>query len=139
MKLAMEEIVRMEDASPLDLFKQGMKSEETIDKYTRTLKMVTCEVFVEVLKGSFEERVAQLVKKGREDPLWARDLLISLSGKLRMRTELPKGNKDYLNPDSFPNYFKPIKKLFDMNDVTISWKRIYATFPESDDKPGSRG
>ena len=35
--------------------------------------------------------------------------------------------------------FKPIKKLLDMNDVAMPWKRIYATFPEQDNVPDSRG
>lgn len=36
-------------------------------------------------------------------------------------------------------YFKPIKKLFDMNDVAMPWKRIYATFPEEYNVHDSRG
>jgi hypothetical protein len=46
---------------------------------------------------------------------------------------------DYLNLNSFANYFKPIKKLFDMNDVVISWKRVYATFPEEVNYSDGRG
>ena len=145
MKLAKEDVVRMDDASPLDLFRQSIKSEETLDKYERTLRQVTCEFFEDVLKEheteevAFEERVARLVRRGREDPLWARDLLISLSAKLRERTRLDRDDRQYLNPDSFANYFKPIKKLFEMNDVPVLWPRIYATYPEPDNRPGSRG
>ena len=32
------------------------------------LKLVTCGLLEDVLKGSFKERMAQLVKDGREDP-----------------------------------------------------------------------
>lgn len=139
MKLTKEEIVRVEDDSALELFAQGIKSKETLDKYTRTLRQIACKILEDVLEGSFEERVEQLVKTGREDPKWVRDLLMNLSRKLRERTELPKDDKDYLNPDSIANYFKPIKKLLDMNDVSINWKRIYATYPERDNVPDSRG
>lgn len=140
MRLTKKDIVRMKDASPLDLFRQAIKSEETLDKYERTLRQVTCEFFGDVLEdGTFEERVAQLVQQGREEPLWARDLLISLSAKLRERTRLDRDDKQYLNPDSFANYFKPIKKLFEMNDVPVLWSRIYATYPEPDNRPISRG
>ena len=128
----------MEDDSPLELFKQGIRSKETLDKYTRTLQQITCKILEDVLEGTFEERV-QLVDMGRKDPKWMRDMLVKLSGKLRERTELPKDHGDYLNPDSIGNYFKPIKKLLDMNDVVISWKKIYATYPERDNVPESRG
>ena len=54
-------------------------------------------------------------------------------------TELPKDDAGYLNHTSIPNYFKPLKKLFDMCDVTIPWKRVYATYPELDNVTESRG
>ena len=139
MKLTRKEIVRVEDDSPLELFSQGIKSKETLDKYTRMLRQVTCKVLEEVLEGTFEERVQQMVNIGRKDPGWLRDLLLNLSKKLRERTKLPKDDPEYLNPDSVGNYFKPIKKLLDMNDVSIPWKRIYATYPERDNVSESRG
>ena len=139
MKLTKEEIVRVEDGSPLELFGQGIKSKETLDKYTRTLQQITCKILEDVLEGTFEERVRQMVTIGRKDTVWMRDLLLNLSKKLRERTELPEDHPDYLNPDSVANYFKPLKKLFDMNDVSIPWKRIYATYPERDNVPESRG
>ena len=86
----------------------------------------------EILEGTFEERVIQLVQYGKQDPQWTRDMLLSLSRMLRQRTKLPHDHPEYLNPVSFGRYFKPIKKLFDMNNVTIPWKRIYATYPELD-------
>ena len=139
MKLAREDVVRVGDADPLDLFRQGIRAEETLDKYTRTLRQITCKVLEDVLEGTFEERVQQMVSIGKEDPKWMRDLLLNLSRKLRERTELPRDDPEYLNPDSIANYFKPIKKLFDMNDVSVPWKRVYATFPELDNMPTSKG
>ena len=139
MKLSKKDIVSIQDGSPLELFGQGIKSEATLDKYTRTLRQITCKILEDILVGTFEERVVQLVSIGREDPKWTRDLLLNLSGKLRERTKLHKDHPDYLNPDSFANYFKPIKKLFDMNDISIPWQRIYATYPERDNVPESRG
>jgi len=131
--------VRVKDGSPLDLFGQGIKSKKTLDKYTGMLRRITCDVLEDVLEGTFEERVRQMVAIGREDPGWMRDLLLNLSRKLRERTELPRDDPDYLNPDSIGNYFKPIKKLLDMNDVSIPWRRIYATYPERDNVSESRG
>ena len=139
MKLTKDEIAGARDASPMEPFAQGMRSKETLEKYSRTLRQVTCEFLEEILEGEFGERVAQLVRYAREEPEWTRDLLLNLSGKLRKRTELVRNHPDYLNPASFGNYFKPVKKLFGMNDIAMPWKRICATYPELDNVPESRG
>lgn len=139
MRLRKHDVMRAGDDAPLELFKQGIRAEATQQRYLFTLRKITCEFLEEILTGSFEERVLQLVQRGRDDPIWTRDLLIGLSRKLRERTKLDKDDKEYLNPATIPNYFKPIKKLFDMNDVLISWKRVYATFPEMDNMSESTG
>ena len=90
MKLTKEEIVRVEDDSPLELFKQGIRSKETLDKYTRTLQQITCKILEDVLEGTFEERVQQLVDMGRKDPKWMRDMLVKLSGKLASGPSFPR-------------------------------------------------
>lgn len=139
MKITREELDRTENESSLDLFTQGIKSEYTRKKYTQTLRRILCEIFEDVLEGDFETRADQLVKMAKENPNWVRDLLLNLSKKLKQRTELSKDHADYLNPSSVDSYFKPFKKLFDMNDVTISWKRIYSTLPELDNISVGRG
>ena len=97
MKITRAEFERTKDAPPLEMFAQGIKAEETREKYTRTLRRVLCGVFEEILEGTFEERAAQLVRYGRENPEWVRDLLLNLSKKLRARTELARDD---------PNYYK---------------------------------
>ncbi|RNJ78238.1 MAG: integrase, partial [Nitrosopumilus sp. H13] len=139
MKLTRDEFERIGTEPPLELFRQGIKAEETKEKYTRTLRQVLCKILGEILEGDFEQRVEQLVRYGRENPDWTRDLLLNISKKLRERTELPHNHPDYCNQVSFNAYFKPIKKLFDMNDIVIPWKRVYATFPEIDNVSESRG
>ena len=44
MKLSKKDIVSIQDGSPLELFGQGIKSEATLDKYTRTLRQITCHI-----------------------------------------------------------------------------------------------
>jgi len=139
MKITREELDRSEEEPALELFLQGIRAKASKKKYTQTLKRILCEIFEDVLEGDFENRASQLVKHAKENPDWVKDLLLNLSKKLKQRTELPKDNPDYLNPSSVDSYFKPIKKLFDMNDVTISWKRIYATLPEQDNISSGRG
>ena len=139
MKLTKEEFQRIEERSPLELFRQGIRAEATREKYTRTLKFIINTVLEEFFEGSFEERVSEFVLKSKEDPKYARDLLLNISSLVKKRTELPKDDPEYLNPSSVNNYFKPIKKLFDMNDIAFSWKRIYSTFPEIDNISDGRG
>ena len=88
---------RVNAASSLELFYQGIKAEETRDKYTRTLRQVLCGILEEILDGNFEERAEQFVKYGRENPEWMRDLMLSISKKLRHRTQLSRDHADYFN------------------------------------------
>jgi len=152
MKINPEEIVK-EKHSPINLFYQGIKSEATKFDYTNKLKKVVCEYLQLVLKGDpelvmkpitkkspgkhrtfndvdFEQRANELVNKANGDPDWAETVLLKLSEKMKERSELTKTDEEYLNPITIQNYFKPIQKLFDMNGVTVPWKRIKSTFPE---------
>ena len=138
-KLTKEEFKRSENESPLKLYYQGIKADETREKYTRTLRLVFCKIFEEILEGEFEERVNEFVKHARNNPKWVTDLLINLSRILRDRTKLPANHMDYLKPVSINNYFKPIKKLLDMNEIPLSWVRVYSTFPEIDNISEGRG
>ena len=142
-KITKEELEDGRDAAsytkPLDLFLQGIRAEETRRTYTRTLKRLLCGMLEEVLEGTFEERAAQLVWLAKSDPDRTLDLILRISRKLRERSALPHDHSDYFNPSGVSNYFKPLKKLFDMNGVTLPWKRIYSTFPESDNVTESRG
>jgi len=123
MKLTKDEFKRAKQESAMTLFYQGIKAEETREKYTRTLRQILCKMLEEILDGTFEERVEQLVRYGRENPEWTRDLLLNVSRKMKERIVLPRDHQDYLNPVSFGNYFKPIKKLFDMNDLVPIYQK----------------
>ena len=129
---------------PLHLFRQGIRSEVTLQTYTYALRKVLCDILEDVLEGDFEQRAKQFVQRARDDSDWTLDLLLSLAWKLRERTELPKDHAEYLNPTSIPSHFTSVRKLLDMNSVSMPWKRIYATFPEKDnildtrDGPGTR-
>src|SRR5207249_9855280 len=95
MKIRKEEIQKMVE-EPIGLFYQGIRSSYTKLKYTLTLRKVLCDIFEDVLDGSFEERASQLVHKGKADPQWTTSLLLTLSKKLRERTELSVTEKEYL-------------------------------------------
>jgi len=65
--------------------------------------------------------------------------MLTISKKLKERTTLDPSDKNYLNPSSVPNHFKPIRKLLDMNSVPIAWRRTYSTFPEENNNSTGRG
>ena len=137
MKIRKEEIQKVAD-EPIGLFYQGIRAAATKAKYTRTLQRILCDIFEDVLEGTFEDRASQMVNKAKKDPEWIMILLLTLSKKLKERTELATTDPEYLSPNSFPRYFKPIRKLLDMNAVPVAWKRIAYTFParENTDSEG---
>lgn len=138
MKITKDSLVKIED-DPIQLFYQGIKSQASKKSYAGKLRQVLCEYLEDVLEGSFEKRAAQMVYKTKANPEEVLRILLSLSKMLRERTEKDPSDPSYLNPSSFNNFFKPIKKLFDMNGVAFAWKRIYATYPEQNNLDDSRG
>lgn len=139
MKLRLEEFKRTEEKSAIQLFLDGIKAEETKNYYIRRLRYLLCGVFEEIFSGSFEERAKELVVRAREDPKFVVDLMLNLLELCKHRTSLPKGSAEYLNPYTIPNFLKPVKKLLDMNDVAIPWKRVYAALPEGGSREQCRG
>ena len=130
MKLNPDNIKILDDKKPLDLFTQSTKSDRTRYVYRCKLRQILCEYLEDVLSGTFEERVAEILDKGRNDPAWTRGLMTELAGMLRDRTELEKDDPEYLSPTSIYTNFAPLKKLFVVNDVALPWQRIRDTFPE---------
>ena len=72
-----EEDIENVNQNPLELFYQGIRAEATRDKYTRTLRRIVCDVLEDVLQGSFEERVVQLVKRAKIDTDWGLGILLT--------------------------------------------------------------
>lgn len=138
MKLSREEIDIFSE-EPIELFYSGIKSQVTKAKYTKILKNTLCQTLEDFLEGTFEQRAKQLVTEAKKNPEWAIKILIAYAHKLKQRTELKETDKNYLNPNSIPNYFKPIRKLFEMNSVPMAWARIYAAFPSPDNNSEGRG
>lgn len=110
-------------------FKSGIKSEITLKKYTSILTKQLNRLD-DFLSGSTEDRCDQFVRLAKKDPKKVLQIMLSMARKLRERTELEPNCDDYLKPSSIPNQFKPIKKLFEMNDVLFSWNKVHAVYPD---------
>jgi len=153
-----------EDA--LTLFRNGIRSKATRATYEKRLKEFLCGTLENYLDGNktlrekqrkqrladgnkkniasildadFSERASELVKKAKEDPDEIMGMMLSYSTKLKVRCDKPEEDQDYPNTNTFPNMFKPIKKLFKMNGVHFEWQRIDATFPEGKTNQDTRG
>lgn len=164
-KLDKNDIVKT-SSDALTLFRAGIKSKETRETYEKRLKEVICgnlENYLQgdpdlvekqrlerlasgnkkkislVLDADFEIRANEFVKKAKENPEEVTGILILLSTKLKERSEKPKNDPDYLHPNTIPNIFKPIKKLFKMNSVHFEWQQIDSTFPEKINNTETRG
>jgi len=164
-KLNKKDVVKIIDDT-LTLFRDGIKSEKTLETYEKRLKEFLCGTLENYLDGDknlrekqrqqrlsegdkkkislvldadFSIRANELVKKTKENPDEIMGLLLAFSSKLKQRCEKPKEDPDHLNPNTIPNMFKPIKKLFKMNGVHFEWQRIDATYPESENNLESRG
>ena len=117
--------------NPLENYLSSFKSEYTKERYTRILKGYMMDTLSDLIDGeTFEEKVVSLVNKARKDPQWVLSIMVTISKMLRTRTKKDPADKEYLNPNSIRNDFKPFKKLFEMNDVPMAWKRVYAMIPE---------
>lgn len=138
MKINLESI---EQASqPIELFYQGCKSEATKTHYRYVIHRVVTDYFEDVLaSGGFEGKVNELVLKSKEDPAWAMKVMISLIKTLKEQTELPETSTDHIRPRTVNNYTNAMKKLFDMNEVPLVWRKLYSMLPEMNFDDGSRG
>jgi hypothetical protein len=129
-----------ENIEPLQLFFSGIKSPNTRYQYTKQLRRVLFEFMEDILiEDSFEARANELVKKARENPIWIRNILIAIVSELKKRTELPREDPNFAKTTIFDSYIPPVKKLLDMNDIPVVWKKIYSLYPEMQGDENTRG
>ena len=148
----------------LTLFKTGIKSDVTRRTYERRLREFLCGTLEEYLDGDaglrekqrrerlaegrrvnavldadFAVRANEMVRKAKSDPDEVMGILLAYSARLRERCDKPAQDPDHLNPNTVPNMFKPVKKLFKMNGVHFQWERVDSTYPEPESNLDTRG
>jgi hypothetical protein len=107
--------LQKDSEDPLTLFRNGIKSKETLEKYERNLKVFLCHTLDEHLTGNpqkresqkqqrlargikreiedildadFEERTKEFVDKCRQDPQWALSIFKAYANKLIEHTRM---------------------------------------------------
>ena len=131
--------IDIETQDSLDLFYAGIKAEQTKTTMDRLLRKFLLEACEDILHGTYRQRSEEFVNLAREKPIEATNIIIAYVKQLRKRTQLPKDDKNYMNPSYLPNKIKPIKKLVVMNDVQLPWHRIRSYYPEQDNTHKGRG
>jgi signal transduction histidine kinase len=104
LKIRSEDLQRITE-NPIELFYQGIKSKETKEKYTRTLRRILCDIFEDLLYGSFEERAAELVRKAKGDQNWIMSVLLTLSSDGKTANLVVKDNGLGIPKDKLGNLF----------------------------------
>lgn len=137
-KLTEQDLIESSDDA-LKQFFEGIKSKHTRIAYEGNLKYFLVQVCDEFFNGDLSQRASQFIDLTKNDQKKAIMIVRAYVSKLRERTQLSKSDPSYLNPSSIPNKIKPIKKLLEMNDLGLSWARVYAMFPEIDNSLGARG
>ena len=127
-------------SSPVELFRSGCRTEATFGLYTTYLKKFVHEFLEDVLKSdSFEARVNELVSRAKSEPDWIKKIMIATIQQLRKKTELDPKDPDYIRPRTIFNTRNAIKKLLDMNEIPLVWKKIDSMMPDEIRDTDSRG
>src|SRR5919112_2974534 len=71
------------------------------------------------LKGTIKEQAKQFLAKARTNPQWAQDNLIQFIAYQNERV-----SRGEISPSTIPNYYRATKLFCEMNDLTLSWKKI---------------
>jgi len=154
MEIRPEEVIQTTE-SPVELFYSALNNPATRQNYTNMLKKIMCEYLKPIIKvdatlvqqeqkkkkhykrtfsdADFEIRVNEFAKNAQKDPKWAEAVLMTLVTKLMEKTKLPPTDPQHFKSVSVGNNLKPIKKLFDMNSVPMTWARIYSLISDEND------
>lgn len=139
MKITDDDIDSIDNATPIELFYRGIRNEQTKLSYEIQLKYILCDVCENLLSGTFGERAAELVERVRKYPDWGCKLMLKMVMGWGKKAKLDPLDPEYVNPGSIKQYMCTVKKLLDMNDVVLPWKRIYAMYPEAGRDGDARG
>src|SRR5215212_10195157 len=110
-----------EQQDPLAMFLYALKAPETKRQYPRRFK-----VFLDFLKlkGTFEEQAKQFLMKARTNPQWAQDNFMQF-----IAFQIGRARRKEIAESTISNYYKATKLFCEMNDLTLSWKKISRGLP----------
>jgi hypothetical protein len=78
------------------------------------------------LQGTIEERAEAFAERGKKEPDWVFVNILRFAQVQKKRVE-----KEEISPATLRNYIKAVKLFCEMNDVTITWKKITRGLPKA--------
>ena len=110
-----------EEQDPLAMFLYALKAPETKRQYPRRFK-----VFLDFLnlEGAFEEQTKQFLMKARTNHQWAQDNFMQF-----IAFQIQRANRKEIAESTISNYYKATKLFCEMNDLSLSWKKISRGLP----------
>lgn len=136
-RLSLSNTKNRKKQDPVKKFEASIKSEETRNSYKKTFREILDSI--EDLEGTFEEKVRQFYELAKKDTENIQEVLEQYGIHLNERSKKPKDSDEYLNPSSFSNKFKGIKKFCKVNRIAIIWDTIMEFEPEKDNNKQTRG
>jgi len=158
-----EEIKKLNE-TPFELFDKSLTVAATRRNYLSCLRKMICEFLGPVLKGDpqliqrqkseydnqgkkntklyfdadFEIRVNEFVQRSKADPAWSEAVLVKLAQEFNKNLE-NKTDSEFRGLGTIQNYLKMVKKLLDLNKVSLNWERINNYLTKEETKEDTRG
>ena len=136
-KLSLSNAQKRKSIDPLKKYEASIKSQQTRTVYTITFRDILDSITE--LNGTFEDKVRQFYELSKNNPENVQELLEQYAIHLNARSKKPKDSDEYLNPNTFTNKFKGIKKFCKVNRIAIIWDSIMEFEPEKNNNKQTRG
>ncbi|MBM3897190.1 MAG: hypothetical protein FJ358_01495 [Thaumarchaeota archaeon] len=114
--------MQVSEPDPLTLFFSGIKNKVTRDRYERRLVNFLEKASLE--GSSPKQKARSFVKIGKENPSAAENIVMKYLLYQRARVE-----KGEISASTLPNYWKPIKLLCIMTDISLNWTKMTKGMP----------
>jgi hypothetical protein len=105
------------------MFLYALKAPETKRQWPGRLK-----IFFDFLKLdgiTIEEKAKEFMIKARQRPQWAQDILMKF-----IAFQIERASRNEISETTISNYYKATKLFCEMNDLSLSWKRIRRGLPQ---------
>ena len=136
-KLSLSNAQKRKSIDPFKKYEASIKSQQTRTVYTITFRDILDSITE--LNGTFEDKVRQFYELAKNNPENVQELLEQYAIHLNARSKKPRDSDEYLNPNTFTNKFKGIKKFCKVNRIAIIWDSIMEFEPEKNNNKQTRG
>jgi len=116
--------------NPLTVFTYALKAAESKRQYPKRFK-----VFLDFLKieGDLETQANNFIFKAKKDTMWAQQSLMRF-----IMFQIERAKNGEIAESTIKNYYKATKLFCEMNDLTLSWKKISRGIPRGRDAANDR-